>query len=107
MTKYIGDNRTVKVTESDMKCLLKCEMDQSVDLSATDKLSSSTINQLNKVSRETGIGPIKLSYSLPDRNNGSNLLEFIGFIREHTVLVDANKSERYHGLLVIGEQNIL
>ena len=107
LAQHIGLNRTINISESDLKCLLKTEIDQSIDLSAKDKLSTCTIEQLKKVTSDTGIGPIKFSCSILNKDSDSSLLEFLGFAGEHAVLLDANKSERFHGLLVLGEHQIL
>ena len=107
LAQHIGLNRTINISESDLKSLLKTETDQSIDLSAKDKLSTCTIEQLKKVTSDTGIGPIKFSCSILNKDTDSSLLEFLGFAGEHAVLLDANKSERFHGLLVLGEHQIL
>ena len=105
--QYIGLKRTINVSKNDMKYLLSSEVDQSIDLNSRDKLSSGAIDQLKRVTSETGIGPIKISCAIYDTDDISSLLEFLGFVGEHTVMLDANKSERYHGLLVIGEYQII
>ena len=107
LVQHIGLSRTINVSKNDMKCLLRSEVDQSIDLNAQDELSSSTIDQLKNITNESGIGPIKISCELYDTNHGSSPLDYLGFVGEHTVLLDANKSERYHGLLMIGEYRII
>ena len=107
LAQQIGLNRTISVSKSDLKCLLETEIDQSIDLSAKDKLSIDAIDQLKNVACNSGIGPIKFSSTIRYEGSGSTLLEFLGFVGEYTVLLDANESERYHGLLVIGEHQIL
>ena len=107
LAQHIGLNRTINISERDLKCLLNTEIDQSIDLSAKDKLSTCTIEQLKNVTGDTGIGPIKFTCSILNKDTDSSLLEFLGFAGEHAVLLDANKSERFHGLLVLGEHQIL
>ena len=105
--KYIGENRTVRVTRDDLQSLLQTEIDKSIEITTEEgKLSSSTIGKLQKITSDTGIGPIKIVYEMSS-DNELNLLEFLGFVGTHKVLLDANKSERYHGLLILGEYKIL
>ena len=76
-------------------------------LSENGKLSSLTIETLQKIKSDTGTGPIKVVCDISSEYGKSNFLEFLGFVGTHNVLLDANKSERYHGLLILGECKII
>ena len=108
LVKYIGVNRTVRVTREDLKSLLQTEIDQSIEMSSEEgKLSSATIEKLQSITSDTGIGPIKIVCDMSSEYDELNFLEFLGFVGTQKVLLDANKSERYHGLLILGEYKIL
>ena len=96
------------VTRDDLKSLLHTEIDQSIEMSSEEgKLSSGTIEKMQSITSDTGIGPIKIVCDMSSEYGESNFLEFVGFVGTHKVLLDANKSERYHGLLILGEYKIL
>ena len=71
------------------------------------KLTSGTIENLRNITSDSGIGPIKIVCDMSSEYDEVNFLEFLGFVGRDKVLLDANKSERYHGLLILGEYNIL
>ena len=90
-----------------MVLLLKSEINQSLDIvSDEDKLSPDIREKLHQLSKNAGIGPIKIVCML-GKHDPLNFMEFLGFVGAYRVLLDANKSERYHGLLIIGENKIL
>ena len=102
---YVGPNRTVEVLEREIKVLLSDASKNSLDITTDqDGLSEETRTKLLKVSRESGVGPIKLTYRLSE--DGSDCLDFLGHVGEYRVIIFANSSERYHGLLVLGENDI-
>ena len=113
LLKHIGASRTVEVSKEDLKLLLKTEVDQSLDMvTEQDKLSSGTRQKLLRVSIDgSGVGPVKIICVLEEGANtygdGENKLEFLGHVGTQRVLLSANRSERYHGLLILGEKHIL
>ena len=104
--KYIGENRTIIVTRDDLRLLLKCEKYQSVDTSTESKLSSGTTEQLHEIITEQGIGPIKIVCDTEEQDSMGKL-ELLGFAGANRMLLDANDSERYHALLLLGDLNIM
>ena len=104
--KYIGKNRTIIVTRDDLRLLLKCEKYQSVDISIESKLSCRTTEQLQKIVTEQGIGPIKILCDT-EEHGSMGKLELLGFAGANKMLLDANDSERYHALLLLGDLNIM
>ena len=90
-----------------MSLLLNSEKRQSLDMiSDADKLSNDTREKLQRLSKNAGIGPIKIVCVL-QKENPADFIEFLGFVGAHRVLIDANASERYHGQLLLGEKRIL
>ena len=104
--KYIGKNRTIIVTRNDLRVLLKCAKYQSVDTSTESKLSSGTTEQLHEIITEQGIGPIKIVCDTEEQDSMGKL-ELLGFAGANRMLLDANDSERYHALLLLGDLNIM
>ena len=104
--KYIGKNRTIIVTRDDLRVLLKCAKYQSVDTSTESKLSSGTTEQLHEIITEQGIGPIKIVCDT-EKHGSMGKLELLGFAGANRMLLDANDSERYHALLLLGDLNIM
>ena len=88
---------------------LKNGTDESIEIESNEgQLSPTTVKQFLKIRNDTGIGPIKMvCYINEDAKNDSNFVEVLGFIGAYNVLLDANKSERYHGLLLLGENKII
>ena len=107
LAKYIGRNRTIQVEKDDMKLLLKSEVDESIDISGEGQLSFNTRERLLKIKSDTGSGPIKIFCDIDHKECKLNSLEFLGFLGTYRILLDANKSERYHGLLVLGDYKII
>ena len=75
-------------------------------------MSSETREKLLRVSiGGSGVGPVKIICDLGEDANtygdGENKLEFLGHVGTQRVLLNANRSERYHGLLILGEKHIL
>ena len=112
LLKHIGASRTVEVSKEELKLLLKTEVDQSLDMvSEQDGLSSKTRAKLLKMSKSgSGVGPVKISVSIDcgtTYGDDANKLEFLGHVGTQRVLLNANSSERYHGLLILGDKHIV
>lgn len=107
LVEHIGENRTIEVTREDMSLLLNSEINQSLDMVSDEgKLSPDTREKLQQLSKNTGVGPIKIVCVL-GKDGHANCVEVLGFVGIYKVLLNANKSERYHGLLMLGENKIL
>ena len=104
--KHIGKNRTIIVTREDLRLLLKCAKYQSVDTSTESKLSCRTTEQLHEIITEQGIGPIKIACDTEEQGSMCKL-ELLGFAGANRMLLEANDSERYHALLLLGDLNIM
>ena len=80
LVEHIGRNRTIQVTREDMSLLLKTEIDQSLNmLSEEDSLSSDTRDKLQELSKNSGVGPIKIVCVLGN-DDQANCVEFLGFV---------------------------
>ena len=114
LLKYVGASRIIEVSKEDLKLLLKTEVDQSLDMvTEQDKLSSETREKLLKMSNNgSGVGPVRIICLLEEESSNTygddaNKLEFLGHVGTQRVLLNANSSERYHGLLILGEKHIV
>ena len=89
---FIGPKRTLQVQRDEIELLIKSE--ESVPYK--EKFCETTVFKIKAMIGESGLGPLKLAFKDQDGE-----LSFMAFVGEHRIMLKANKSEKYHGLLAL------